>query len=549
MTAAQDRYVARARDAKRAFLKALETPDQTQHEAFRRAVDLNRDTAFGRQHDFAAMRSVDDFRQRVPIRDYRALAEWIDRAAAGEAAVLTADPPQLFFSSSGSTGDAKKIPVTATFVEQVYLPFFYAAIGNTIECCPAAIERDDATLNMKWDPMRSAGRTASGAAHLGASQVDFARSFGDELAAEPGTRAPWAMIPAEIDDELERMYVRLRLAVESDLRCVVGINPTMIAILPAQLDAWKERLIEEVREGTVLGKAEREPDPARAAELERLATYFGTLRPHHVWPRLELIYCWTAGVARTYLPGLRAAYGPEVEILPAPIAASEGPIGVPIDRHPTAGPLMLPCVFYEFVDADQALTPHSDTLLFDQLEVGADYHVILTHVGGLYRYALGDVARVVDRLGEVPRVEYGGRNTVSSIAGERFRETHILDAVLAALDRHGLAVRNFTCRAVETEPPHYAFLLEGIKPWSTSERRSLARSLDELLRRASPGYRRARDAGELAPVEVLEAKAGTFTRHFDERVANGVRPTQTKDRVFQNDEATWQRLVSGASRG
>lgn len=547
MSSKQKRYLAQAKAAKDRFLEALRQPKTCQDEMLRETLERHRETSFGQEHGFAEIRDVDDFRRRVPIRDYDGLSPWIERAASGESSVLTAEDPRLFFSSSGSTGTRKKIPVTQGFVEKVYLPFFYAAIGNTVACCPEAVERDDATLNMKWDPMRSADTTTSGAAHLGASQVDFAKRFGDELAAEPGTRAPWAFIPAEVDDELDRMYFRLRLAVESDVRCVVGINPTMVAMLPRQLEQWTERLVAEVHDGTVLGQASRPGNPARAAELEKLSEYFGVLRPHHVWPRLKLIYCWTGGVAKTYLGGLRAAYGPEVEVLPAPIAASEGPIGLPIDRHPTAGPLVLPCVFYEFIDADRAIDADRPTLLFDQLEVGGEYHVIITHLGGLYRYALGDVARVVDKVMGVPRVEYAGRHVPSSLVGERLRETQVIDALMAALARHGLGVHNFTCRALLGQPAHYAFLLETTTAWKDDEVVALARSLDESLQRVSQRYGQARRDELLDPVEILVAENGAFERHFAARLAAGIRPTQIKDSVFQRDAVIWAALTEGST--
>lgn len=547
MSSRQKRYLNQAQAAKALFLNALKHPKKCQDEVLHEALERNRETSFGQEHGFTDIHDVDDLRRRVPIRDYDGLSPWIERAAGGEAAVLTAEDPQLFFSSSGSTGGRKKIPVTQAFVEKVYLPFFYAAIGNTVACCPEAVERDDATLNMKWDPMRSAESTASGAAHLGASQVDFAKRFGDELAAEPGTRAPWAFIPAEVEDELERMYFRLRLAVESDVRCVVGINPTMITMLPLQLEQWTERLVAEIHDGTVLGQPSRPGNPARATELENLASYFGVLRPHHVWPKLRLIYCWTGGVAKTYLSGLRAAYGPEVEVLPAPIAASEGPIGLPIDRHPTAGPLVLPCVFYEFIDADQTISTNPSTLLFDELEVGGEYHVIMTHLGGLYRYALGDVARVVDKVWGVPRVEYAGRHAPSSLVGERLRETHVIDALQAALARHGLGIHNFTCRALLGQPAHYAFLIEATTAWTDSELAALARSLDESLRRFSHSYGQARQDKLLGMPEILVAEKGAFKRHFTSQLAAGIRPTQIKDRVFQRDAVIWARMTTGSS--
>ncbi len=547
-------YLERALGARQRFLLSLAEPQANQERVLREALSQNRETAFAREHGLAEVTTAEEFRRRVPIRNYDGFAPWIERAAAGESQVLTAEDPLLFFSSSGSTGTPKKVPVTRSFAEKVYLPFAYAAIGNTALFCPEALERDDATLNMKWDPPTlKTQRTASGAAHLGASQVDFARSFGDQMAVEPGTRAPWALIPPEIEDASERMYYRLRLAIESDLRSVAAVNPALIAALPVQLAQWSERLIRELADGTVCGMTAvsgltRTPNPARAQELARLRDYFGVLLPHHVWPHLRLIYCWTAGLAKTYLPHLRASYGPEVMVLPAPIAASEGPLGVPIDRHPTGGPLVVGSVFYEFIPAEADITPQASTLLFDELAVGCDYHAIITHIGGLYRYSLGDVVRVVDCVQGVPRVEYAGRNQHLALAGERLREAQVVDAVRAALATQGLAIRNFTCRPV-TEPAHYRFLFAATSPWRFEECAALARSLDAQLQASSPGYREARSRDQLGSVVVRVAAAGAFDRHFAHQVAVGIRPNQIKDRVFQLNDEAWSMLSAESPVG
>jgi hypothetical protein len=536
------------RDALRA---ALGTAAEHQRRTLADLVAENAGTAFGVEHGFARIRDVADFRAAVPIRDYDALAPWIDRAATGERNVLSADDPVVYFMSSGSTGDSKKIPITRSFMRRVFFPFYYAAWANFAEHFPLVLARDDSTLNLKHDPVTRLPATASGRPHAGASQVDFGTAFGEPLAAEPGTRAPWGTLPADApDDHLERTYLRLRLAVEADLRCVIGINPAMVAALPYQLAQWWPRVVKDLRDGTLGGRPYGPANRERAAELERLAEYHGTLLPAHVWPNLELIFCWTTGLASLYLPRVRESYGPRVTVLPAPVAASEGPIAVALDRHPTAGSLVVPAALFEFVEADHDLRPDSPTLLFDELTEGEEYHAILTHVGGLYRYALGDVVRVVDRVAGVPRVEYAGRRNLSDVAGERLRESHVVRALRAALGRVGLEVVNATCRAVgDGGRPRYEFALAPFTPFGATEAEALTGALDVALGEVAAGYRTARAGGRLdAPVLHL-LPADRLLEDWQDRVAQGTRPTQVKDRVFQRDEAGWRRLLGGLTHG
>ncbi|HXR72565.1 GH3 family domain-containing protein [Actinocrinis sp.] len=549
-------HLARYRErvaAEQARLRAVAADcDAAQQRTLTELVEANAQTLFGRQHGFASIRSVRDLRAAVPIRDYAGHAPWIEQAAAGRTAVLTADAPRVFFTSSGSTGARKKVPVTARFMHRSFFPFYLAAWAPLAEHYPQVLERPDAALNLKHDPLAAPDTTASGRPYAGASQIDLGRMFGEPLSAEPGSSAPWATlpVPAARDDHERKMYLRLRMAVESDVRLVIGINPAMIAALPYQLRVWWPRIVKDVHDGTFDGAAGGEPNPGRAAELERLEARHGTVLPAHVWPRISALFCWTTGAASLYLPRLREEYGIGVAVLPAPIAASEGPIAVPLDRHATAGSLIADAAVYEFIDADEPIEPDSATLAAYELEPGRDYHVVFSHVGGFYRYSGGDVVRVVDRVGGAPRLDYAGRATVSDAAGERLRDAHAVRALMAACSSTGLGLRSAACR-VEKDPvsdlPYYEFAAAGRQTWSPAEITAFATALDSALGAQSSGYRAARTAGRLGAAVVQTTDHDAFQRDWLATVAAGTRPTQVKDRIFRQRPEDWRRLAPGAA--
>jgi hypothetical protein len=529
------------------LLGALPDVEHHQRRVLADLLEFNQDTEFGRAHGFGKIRDIAEFRDAVPLHDYDSLAPWIERTAAGERGLLTADEPVVYFTSSGSTGAHKKIPVTPRFMRTTFFPFFYAAWAPMIEHHPDVLANPDAMLNLKHDPLPVPARTADGHRHLGASQVDFGAAFGEPLAAEPGTSAAWATLPVPVapGDHLEKSYLRLRLAVEADLRGVIGINPSAVAALPYQLTLWWPRIVREVRDGTVGGARVRDPNPARAAELEALARRFDPVRPAHLWPNLRVVFCWTGGVASLYLPRLREEYGIGVEILPAPVAASEGPTGVTLDRHPGAASLVVTASVYEFVPADEPIGPDVTTSAAHELEPGHDYQVIYSHVGGLYRYCGGDVVRVVDTLGGVARVEYAGRATLSDVAGERLREAQVIRALSAALAETGLEVRNVSCR-VSGQPPRYEFAVAPFTRWSATEAARFTERLDVALGTRSAGYRAARAGRRLAEPRLWLVDPAAFQRDWHARVAAGTRPAQVKDRLFRRDEADWDRLVDAS---
>ncbi|WP_308295045.1 GH3 auxin-responsive promoter family protein [Streptomyces sp. NK08204] len=537
---------------------ALADAEGHQRRVLTELLEYNADTEYGRAHSFDAIRSLDDFRKAVPINDYAALSPWIERMAAGESNLLSADDPAVYFTSSGTTGAHKKIPVTAAFMRRTFFPFYYAAWAPLIEHFPDVLERPDAVLNLKHDPRPAPPTTASGRPHVGASQVDLGTRFGEPLSAEPGTFASWGTLPLAVEenDHLEKTYLRLRLAVQSDVRCIIGINPAMVAALPYQLNLWWPRLVKEIRDGTLGGVPYGSPDPERAATLERLADHFGTVRPAHVWPHMRALFFWTTGMASLYLSRLREEFGPGVTALPAPVAASEGPVGVALDRHGSAGSLVVTASAYEFLDAESDIRPDSATLTMHELEPGRDYHVIFSHIGGLYRYAVGDVVRVVDRVGGVPRVEYAGRSTRSDAVGERLRDAQVIRALATAAQATGLDVRNAACRVTdrpEGATPHYEFAVAARGTWSEQETDRFASELDTAIGREAATYRTARSAGRLGSVAVRRLDGDAFLRDWHASVATGIRPTQVKDRLFRQDHTLWERLtgtdpVSGGGR-
>ncbi|MFI6768965.1 GH3 auxin-responsive promoter family protein [Streptomyces sp. NPDC050355] len=548
-----ERYRARVFQERDRLTASLADMRQEQQRVLADLLDFNADTEFGKHHGFAGIRTIDEFRRAVPLQDYSAHAPYIDRMAAGEANVLSADPAVVYFTSSGSTGAHKKIPVTRRFMRTTFFPFYYAAWAPLLEHFPEVLSRPDAVLNLKHDPLSAPPTTADGRPHVGASQVDFGEMFGEPLSAEPGTGAPWATLPVDVapDDHLQKTYLRLRLAVQSDLRCLIGINPAMIAAVPYQLNLWWPRIVREVRDGTLGGVPHRAPDPERARELERLADYFGVVRPAQVWPRLRALFCWTTGVASLYMPALREEFGAGVTALPAPVAASEGPSGVALDRHGSAGSLVVSASVYEFVPADDDLLPGTETLLPHELEAGRDYHVVFSHVGGLYRYAGGDVVRVVDRVGGVPRLEYAGRNTRSDAAGERLRDAQVVRALHRALRATGLRLRNVACRVEPSAGAavRYTFALAATTPWSAAEDGRFAALLDQGLTAESADYGRARADGRLDAPVLRHLDRDAFHRDWHTAVAGGIRPTQVKDRMFRQDDALWQRLTHTTTDG
>lgn len=539
-------FHARVQRERHRLLRALPDPHAEQDRVISEVLRANGGTEFGREHGLHRVSSSRDFRRAVPIRTHEQLMPWIERAIAGKPEVLTADTPFAYFSSSGTTGRDKHIPVTQTYLRSCFLPFYYAGFARVLEHFPAALASDDHVLNLWQDPTSSTATTSGGQPHLGPSQLDF-KAVGDAQAIGPGNRAPWGSLPERFAalDPWERSYAKLRLAAEADIRCVIGVNPAIIAALPYQLEQLWPRLLIDLRFGTLGGIRLREPNPRLADRLEELADRTGRITPAMLWPRLKLILAWNTALASLYLPHTRKAFGESVTVWSAPIGSCEGPAAVPLDTHPSAGPLYTPGCFYEFIAAEDEIKPDSPTLLAEQLTPGREYHLLLTHIGGLYRCAVNDIVRVVDIAMGTPRIEYAGRS--ATLAG--LSEPQLLRALDLALSNIELEIRNATCRLVSADVPYYEIAVATPRVPSRTDLDILVRSLDFWLNEVSLRYRESRAAGRLAPVRVSLTQPDAFLREWERAVRGGQRPPRVKDRVFQPDTEVWQRLFAPAEVG
>ena len=69
-------------------------------------------TSFAKDHHFKDIRTLADFAQAVPVRDYEALAPYIEMVKAGKTDVLWRGKPMYFAKTSGTTSGTKYIPIS-----------------------------------------------------------------------------------------------------------------------------------------------------------------------------------------------------------------------------------------------------------------------------------------------------------------------------------------------------------------------------------------------------------------------------------------------------
>lgn len=513
-------YRASLRPAWRRFVRATRDPAAAQARRLEAILAGARGTAFARAHGLERVRTLSDLQAAVPIRDYDGLWPWIERAVAGEPAVLTRQEPRVFERSSGSTRAAKLVPYPQALLDE-----FSAATGPWLY--DLLRDRRLRRRSAYWSisPAGALDERTPGGVRVGFQ--DDTEYFPRPVRRLLGLLLPVPAAVARLATVEDCRYASLlHLVADPRLGFVSVWSPSFFTLLVEQAVREADRLARDLARGALslpgggpppAGLAPPPADPARATRL-RAALAADPPDLAAVWPRLRLVSCWADGAARRLLPGLRRLLPPGVLLQPKGLLATEGVVSFPLRGHPGAA-LAVSAHVLELQPSDD---PAARPLAPHEAEPGGRYAPILTTGGGLYRYRLGDEVEVVGRLARTPLVRFTGRlDGVSDLAGEKLSPGFVGEALDAATA--GLAPA-FALVAPRADGPGYALYLEadaGPAAWAAA-----AAALEAALRR-QPHYDYCRRLGQLEPVVARPVRDGA-ARYEAALVARGRKAGEIK---------------------
>ena len=490
----------------------------------------NKNTEFGRKHGFSSIRSIEDFRSRVPIAGYESLRQLVDRMARGEKNVLTSDRPVFFGRTSGTTGKPKLIPVTRYSRDKkarlMALWAYYISRDHpetTNGKIFAIIDPEVKTFTESGLPCGP----ENGHAYVNLPYI-----------IKRNCVIPYEIF--EIESYNARYYTILRMAIEHDITTLATLNPSAIIILCQKIRRWKYRIIEDIEKvtldrgfdmpGRIRAAAEKrlKPNPSRALGLRRILDEKGELMPKDIWPNLKLIECWKGGTVKLYLEGLRKYFG-DMPIRDFGCLSTETRSSIPITDEGAGGILAIDTNFYEFIPKEDIYNADRRALLCDQLEEGKEYLLVVTTPGGLYRYDTDDVIKVDGFFNKTPVIEFmqKGLNAVS-LSGEKLYESHVNEAINAANSELKLAIRFLSASVQMDRPPRYIFLAEFTDDPPPEKKKTLLKSVEDQLCRRNLEYEDTRQRQELGSPILKVVKKGEFERYRSIRVAEGAHETQFK---------------------
>ena len=523
-------WLAAALPARRRFLAALRRPREEQEQRLRSYLRANARTAFGQEHRFDRIRTVDEYQARVPVRTYDETEPWIRRVADGGRDVLTSAPVERLVPSSGSTSAAKLIPFTRALRSE---------FSRAVDAWIAELFQQQPSL-MGGPAYWSISPPAAGTPDSPTAGIPV--GFDSDSRYLGGARHALARVVMAVPGQIARLQdadafryaTMLSLLARRELRLVSVWHPSF---LERMLDVWhqhRERLLRDVEHGTCtfppasIGAAAmrttrvRPPDPKRARELRQLPE-----NPAGLWPRLRLISCWGDGPARAAAERLGGLFA-NVPLQAKGLLATEGVVSVPFGAH---RPIAVLSHFFEFIDANGGFH------LADDLSEGAEYSVVLTTGGGLYRYRLGDRVRVDGFLHGTPSISFVGRDDrVSDWCGEKLSESfvaRVLDSVFES------SRPRFALLAPERTASGVAYTLFAEAPPDAGA--AMGARLEAALR-ANPHYAWCVDLGQLQRSRVVCVGPGADRAYLDACAARGQRLGDIKPAVLRS-EIGWSAVL------
>ncbi|MEM6262288.1 MAG: GH3 auxin-responsive promoter family protein [Bacteroidota bacterium] len=427
-----------------------------QQRTFDALIKKGKNTAFGRDHSFDSIKSIREFQEQVPIRNYEAAKPYFDRIVAGEADVSWPGHPLYLAKTSGTTSGAKYIPITRESIRKQIntardaLLLYVHETGN-------ADFFDGKMMFLSGSPEIEQNSHGMKVGRLSGIVNHFVP------AVLTSNRVPTYATNC-IEDWEEKVRTIAQETQSVDLRLISGIPP------------WVQMFFEELEQQT--GK-----------------------QPLEVWPNLSVFV--QGGVDfQPYKPIFDAYFGDKVDLIEV-FPASEGFFAIQSSQKDN-GLLLLPQngIFYEFIPMDAYGEPDAPRLCLNEVELDTQYALIVSTNAGLWAYDIGDTVKFTSLNPYKLRVTGRTKHFISAF-GEHVISEEVNQAIMEATAATGASFHEFTVapRIVEEKGDScHQWLIEFDQHPADMDKFALL--LDQSMRKQNTYYDDLREGNILRPVEV-----------------------------------------------
>jgi acyl-CoA synthetase (AMP-forming)/AMP-acid ligase II len=422
--------------------KWMDSPLETSRKDFKKLIEKGKKTTFGKDHDFGAIKSYEDFKKRVPIRDYEGLKPYIERVIEGERDVLWPGQPIYLCKTSGTTSGTKYIPLTKDSMPNHINSAKNALLHYIVDSGNSDFV-DGKMIFLQGSPvLNNKGKIPTG------------RLSGIVANYVPGYLQKNRM-PSYTTNCIEDWETKVDKIVEEtqkeDMRLISGIP------------SWVQMY------------------------FEKLLTSTGKKAVKDIFPNFSLFVYGGVNYEpyREHFEELMGKKVDSIELYPA----SEGFIAYQ-DKQNEKGLLLVlnSGIFYEFIVADTFNNEDATRISLDEVQLNVNYVLIINNNAGLWGYNIGDTVMFVSLAPY--RIIVSGRikHFISSF-GEHVIGKEVEAAMSKAVEEHGGKVAEFTVapqvRPIDGLPYHEWFIEFAKEP---DDMDSFKHALDLELQKQNTYY-------------------------------------------------------------
>lgn len=342
------------------FYKKSKNAVNVQQKVFKSLIAQAKETTFGKDHNFDTIKTYEDFKKQIPIRDYEALKPYVEKVVAGESDVLWKGKPLYFAKTSGTTSGAKYIPLT-----KESMPMHISAARNSLLMYIAETKKtsfvDGKMIFLQGSPELNdtngikTGRLSGISAHY----------------------IPQYLMKNRMPSWETNCIDDWETKVEAIVDETINENMTLISGIPSWVQMYFEKLIE--RTGKKVGE---------------------------IFPNFNL-FVYGGVNFEPYRNKFEDLIGRKVDTIEL-YPASEGFIAYQDSQNEKGMMLLVDNgMFYEFIPSEEFFDENPTRISLGDVKVGVNYVIILNTNAGLWGYNIGDTVEFLSV--NPPRIIVTGR--------------------------------------------------------------------------------------------------------------------------------------------
>jgi hypothetical protein len=440
-----------------------------QQKVFEQLIERANTTAFGRDHYFGDIKTYEDFKRLVPIRDYEELSPYIKRVVDGEVNVLWPGKPTYLTKTSGTTSGVKYIPISKESMPEHIKAARNALLSYIHETGKAGF-LDGKMIFLQGSPVLTekagipTGRLSGIVAHHVPGYLQKNRLPSYEINC--------------IEDWEEKVDAIVQETISQDMRLISGIPP------------WCQMY------------------------FDRLSAISGGKKIKDIFPNFKL-FVYGGVNFEPYRSRMMDSIGFNIDTIET-YPASEGFIAFQ-DSQKEKGLLLLvdSGIFYEFIPTDEFFNENPTRINLQDVELDKNYALILNTNAGLWGYSIGDTVKFVSK-NPYKIVVTGRIKHYISAFGEHVIGEEVEQALMGVANGEGIDIIEFTV-APQVNPPqgqlpyHEWFIEFGTEP---KDKKAFAAKVDKALQAKNIYYFDLIDGNILQPLIIQSLKKDTFISYM-----------------------------------